>query len=490
MITGQEKTMKFKYKILAINIILLSLAIGVTGYLLVKKNFELTLENQVNYALEESSFIQVNLEYGLLDYIHSSEYRQKSVIDTICWEMGDYLVSHELDFNISYNDYLIFYPESLSIITLPDSLSQIEDYNTRYYSIEKEGKMYYLYTKYIMNLGDNNVSIITKRDISNVYKLKDTQISYLQLTLAIVLVICSVIMYIICSIMTKPLSELNEISEQFAGGNFDSRSNINGTDEIAMLSDKYNYMADSIEQHIDELNDMVKKREQFVADFTHEIKTPMTSIIGYADTIRSKELTRENQIMAADYIFSEGKRLETMSMKLFDLIYLSNNEITKFPISTASLGNEILKSVTPALDKAGIGITASFDEAKIYGDEYLLQSAFINLIDNAKKASSEAAGKNIEFTGEYDEEAHKYMFKVKDYGTGISEENIKNIYDEFFMVDKSRSRQSGGAGLGLSIVNMIITKHDAKIDINSEYGVFTEFNVAFDTEKEVASDGA
>ncbi len=73
MITGQEKTMKFKYKILAINIILLSLAIGVTGYLLVKKNFELTLENQVNYALEESSFIQVNLEYGLLDYIHSSE---------------------------------------------------------------------------------------------------------------------------------------------------------------------------------------------------------------------------------------------------------------------------------------------------------------------------------------------------------------------------------------------------------------------------------
>ena len=81
-------------------------------------------------------------------------------------------------------------------------------------------------------------------------------------------------------------------------------------------------MAQAVSDHVDELNDMVHRREQFVADFTHEIKTPMTSIIGYADTMRSLELPREEQIMALGYIFSEGKRLESMSNKLFDLIYL------------------------------------------------------------------------------------------------------------------------------------------------------------------------
>lgn len=480
--------MKFKYKILAINIILLSIAIGITGYLLVKKNFDLTLENQVNYALEESSLIQANMEYGLLDYINSSTYKQYTIAASIGKEMNNTLSANNVIFNIYYNDELCYHNFSDGTITIPDSLAEKTEYNTRYYSIEHEEKEYFIYTQYFVALKDNKISIVTKRNITNVYKLKDTEIRYLQFMLMLVLVIGTFIMYIICSLMTKPLAELNRVSEQFANGDYKSRSKVKGTDEIAMLSDKYNYMADSIEQHIGELNDMVKRREQFVADFTHEIKTPMTSIIGYADTIRSKELSRENQIMAADYIFSESKRLETMSMKLFDIIYLSNNEITLLPISAASLGTEILKSVTPALDKTGISITSSFDEATIYGDTFLLQSAFINLIDNAKKASTDGGGSNIEFTGTYDKDTQRYVYKVKDYGTGISEENIQNIYDEFFMVDKSRSRQSGGAGLGLSIVNMIISKHSAKIDISSTLGEFTEFTVTFFNIKEAATD--
>ena len=479
--------MKFKYKILAINIILLSVATAVTGFFMVQKNFKMTLNNQINYALEESNFIQANIEINLLSNIYSSSEAINMLLYEILNNINDGLSNDEVEFNVYLNDEAVSYYSYKDItFDIPVALADKTEYGIKYYSIEYEDGLYNIYTIYHLTLPNNNkLSIITKRNISDVYELKNEQINFYEIMLATVLIISSIIMYIICTLMTKPLSTLAETTEKFADGDFTTRSIIRGTDEIAVLSEKYNYMADSIENHIDELNDMVKRREQFVADFTHEIKTPMTSIIGYADTIRSKELSRQNQIMAADYIFSEGKRLEEMSIKLFDLIYLNNNELTLIPISAATLGADIIKSVAPSFNKAGITISSSFDDALLNGDTYLLQSAFIKLLDNARKATVQAEMSNVEFTGTYDKGNNKYIFKVKDYGIGISEENMKNIYDEFFMVDKSRSRRNGGAGLGLSIVNVILKKHFAEINVSSKYGEFTEFTVVFKDASEV-----
>lgn len=478
--------MKFKYKILAINIILLSIATAVIGFFMVQRNFKMTLNNQINYAIEESNFIQANIEINLLNNVYSSASVINMLLYDILGNIDSGLSSDEVEFNVYLNDEPVSYYSYKGTFDIPTALSDETEYGIKYYSIEYEDGMYFIYTGYHLTLSNNNkLYIITKRDISDVYELKNEQINFYEIMLALVLIISTIIMYIICTLMTKPLSKLAETSEKFAKGDFTARSEVKGTDEIAVLSDKYNYMADSIENHIEELNDMVKRREQFVADFTHEIKTPMTSIIGYADTIRSKELSRQNQIMAADYIFSEGKRLEEMSIKLFDLIYLNNNELTLTPISTASLGADIIKSVKPSFDNAKLKISSLFDEATINGDSYLLQSAFINLLDNARKATIEAGRSDVEFIGVYDKENGKYIFKVKDYGVGISEENIKNIYDEFFMVDKSRSRSSGGAGLGLSIVSVILKKHFAEINVSSSYGEFTEFTVVFSNVREV-----
>ncbi|MBQ8924131.1 MAG: ATP-binding protein, partial [Lachnospiraceae bacterium] len=226
---------------------------------------------------------------------------------------------------------------------------------------------------------------------------------------------------------------------------------------------------------IDELNDMIKRRDQFVADFTHEIKTPMTAIIGYADTMRSMDLDDEHRIMALNYIFTEGKRLEDMSMKLFDLIYLKNNDIEHNPISAYALGKDVESSAKPMLDKDNISLMTCFEQGTISGDRELLKTVFINLIDNARKASDKD-GKII-FTGTKEDDA--YIFTVQDFGVGISEQDLDRICDEFYMADKSRSRKKGGAGLGLSLASLILSKHNADLKIESKVGEGTKFIITF-----------
>ena len=251
------------------------------------------------------------------------------------------------------------------------------------------------------------------------------------------------------------------------------------------MSDKFNAMADSVENHIDELNDMLHRRDQFVADFTHEIKTPMTAIIGYADTIRSVDLTRDEQVKAAGYIFSEGKRLEQMSMKLFDLLYIKDRHIEKNKCSARLIGEDVITSTAPILKD--YDVKSDFDNAMIMCEPGLIKTVLINLIDNARKASEEgavievygriiacfASAENDDNDMSHTNETNNcdfYEFSVRDYGIGIPQEDIDRICDEFYMVDKSRARSKGGAGLGLSLANIILQEHDSKLEIVSEVG--------------------
>ncbi len=319
--------------------------------------------------------------------------------------------------------------------------------------------------------------VITRSQITDIYRLMDSQIQYFKLLLVIILCFCSIVMYIISTILTRPLEQLNLTTDSISKGDYSARIAICQNDEVGCLAEKFNDMAASVSSHVDKLQAMVKQREQFVADFTHEIKTPMTSIIGYADMIRSKELTRKRQIMAANYIFSEGKRLETMSGKLFDFIYLNQHEITLHDVHTAGLLNEVAASMQPTLDAKQISLCIDAMPVVIYGDKALLKTAFINILDNARKASS--TGDTIDLTGRLCPDG-TYIFQITDYGIGMSAEDAKRICDEFYMIDKSRPRKEGGAGLGMSLVSIIIAHHHAHLDIDSLLGEGTAIRITFD----------
>ena len=220
---------------------------------------------------------------------------------------------------------------------------------------------------------------------------------------------------------------------------------ITSSTEITELSQSFNTMADYVEDYIEQLKLATQNRDNFIADFTHELKTPLTSVIGYADMLRSYEMEPEQRRECADLIYKEGSRLEALSLNLLNLIVLK---------------------------KYGVKLKLNVEKAEVNAEPSLLKTLLYNLIDNACKASE--SGKPVTLTGYVDSD--RYRFCVTDSGCGIAEDDLAKITEPFYMVDKSRSRSMGGAGLGLSICNEIAKLHGSTLEIVSEVGKGTDIS--------------
>lgn len=468
--------MRFRYKVIMINIAFLSIALGILGFVIIHRNFRQSLDIQTSYAIEENNLIQASIEYRLLEVINQNKYDLAQDLTKAGEETGAQVLSDRSALFILYNDKLLYYSENDENITpdIPETLLDSLELGGKKYLTRKEADGYFLYVASKNIINDANLYIVTRRSAGDTYQLLYSQIRYFLLLMVVVLAVCSVFLYFICTYLTKPMEQLNIITDYIAQGEYRTQAEITSDDEIGMLAKKFNRMALAISEHMEELNVMVRQHEQFVADFTHEIKTPMTTIIGFADTLRSKTMTEERRQLAYQYIYSEGKRLEAMSMKLFDLIYLRDNEIEKSEIETTELAGEITKSMQPVLDRNDITLETEMVSSIIYGEPELLKTVFINLIDNARKASSPHT--KILFRGFPKEDS--YYFQVQDFGCGMNEETKQHICDEFYMADKSRTRAEGGAGLGMSLTALIIQKHGAVMNIQSEVGKGTVITIS------------
>ena len=483
--------MKFRYKVLLVNIVILSLTLSVSGFFIMSRQNRLIMDNQVKNAVVENNLVESAIEYSLLDVINDPSGDVQAQLPGISERIAAGMLSNTSSLFVTYNSKIIYSSEGRDEAPSKDILSSSTG-TRKNYIITKENDKTYIYVISTVYINNATINIITKRDNTDTEQLLNKNIYLFRSLIVIILLASGLIVYFLSKLLTRPLEKLNARTDEFAEGNFASRSTVHSKDEVGLLAAKFNHMADSVEDHIEELGDMIHRRDQFVADFTHEIKTPMTTIIGYADTIRSVDLPREDEVKAANYIFSEGKRLEQMSSHLFDLIYLKEGKLTKQPVNTQALGETVVETVLPAIEKAGITLEADFESASILCDSALLKTAFINLLDNARKATKASDSeegtvdaKKIHFTGKIiqaegeDSENRKYEFIVEDHGIGIAQKDIERICDEFYMVDKSRSRSEGGAGLGMSLVSAILNEHSADLKIESELGVGTRMIVTF-----------
>ncbi len=477
--------MKFRYKVLIINMIIISICLGTVGYLMIVKNFNLALDQQIENSVEENNLFQASIEYELLNIMNNNSYSTNALMDKLT-DAGENVYtnisSNDSDLYVAYKGDIIY---SSSTLSCTDELWTTVDVGKKTYTINKVDKSYYISVSSCTLLMDEKLNIINQRDITAIYTMMEQQAAYYNILLVVVLIICSVFMYILSTLLTKPLEKLQKTSESFGNGDYQARVSINSRDEVGQLADTYNSMADSVEDHMEELKNMVTRQEQFVADFTHELKTPMTSIIGYADTLRSRDLTKEQQVMAASYIFSEGQRLEAMSMKLFEFIYTKQHSITPKKLNTKKLMTEVVSSIEPLYQDKKVTLTSNMCNSYINGDLDLLKSAFINLLDNARKASQ--PGKEVIFSCQDSDDA--VTITVKDFGSGIPKEHLEKICDAFYMVDKSRSRKEGGAGLGLSLAALVFDAHKATMNIESQVDIGTEFSIKFPLyQEEVTTD--
>lgn len=285
----------------------------------------------------------------------------------------------------------------------------------------------------------------------------------------ITVAVCIGAMLLISYFVSRPVRTLTRATKLIEEGQYDVRADVRSYDEIGDLAISFNTMAEAIEQKVTALEGYAKQQKDFVANFSHELKTPMTSIIGYADMLRSAELDEEDAFMASNFIFSEGKRLEALSLKLMDLVVLDKNEFELTRGYARRVLGHVMAVVTPMLEQHGLILITSIEQYQILYEKDLLLTLITNLIDNARKASE--AGKTIELTGRKQE--GRYRITVTDHGIGIPEEELNRITEAFFMVDKSRSRAQHGAGLGLAIGNKIAQLHGSELHFESKVGVGT-----------------
>ncbi len=285
-------------------------------------------------------------------------------------------------------------------------------------------------------------------------------------------VVSMLLIFLVTKRVLRPLKELQRAAQDISQGELGRRADIRTGDEIGIVARAFNRMAERIEDQVSELSKVSERRRQMLGSLTHELKTPMTSIIGYSDTLLHVNLKKQQQQRALWHIREECSRLERLGSKLMNLMGLyENDSISMEETDMEELFAQVERMERYHLEQMGMTLvcTCSMEGRRLDGD--LFESLLINLIDNAAKASREGDQIFLEGTGK--------RITVRDTGCGIPQEEIGRVTEAFYMVDKARSRRAGGCGLGLALCNMIAHLHGAELEIESQVGVGTAVSVVF-----------
>lgn len=343
------------------------------------------------------------------------------------------------------------------------------------YVINKTEGKHYLETMSVLKVNDKKYYISIMRDIEQIYNWRDQMTFQYMAILAVALVVSGVLSYVTAKKIAKPIVKLTRTTKNMAIGNYSVRADVKNGGEIGVLTKNFNTMADAMEKNIRQLEDAARAKEEFTASFAHELKTPLTAIVGYSDMLRSMELDKKDITEFSNYIFTQGKRLEKLSYTMMDLISIDKKNIEINSLSMKRLIQKVSETVRPLLKQKKIHYKVTVEEAKIQGNSELLISLFTNIIDNSRKAVEENG--NILVNGKRNGDT--YSLSIADDGCGMEESEIKKITEAFYMIDKSRARKEGGAGIGMALCEKIVNVHKAQWNISSEPGKGTEVTITF-----------
>lgn len=455
--------MKFSYKILLTTIITMAAALGISGFLFVNYVFDTSMEREVEQAMNESSILQFAFETAALNIPSKYDVLQDNTIEQI---------GRNLEAGGSDSDRLLRLSDEerrplyagVGFVEDTDFLEQVDAENRIWQVILEDGH-YYVQTGTVINALDRVIYLETMKDVTDVFEERTQGFAvYRKVTLAM-LVCSSLAMLLISFWLTGPIRLLTRATKAMTHGDYGYRAKLVSNDELGQLTKDFNQMANALEENIHKLEEEVQSREEFIAAFSHELKTPLTAIIGYADLLRSHRLDEEKAFLSANYIYTEGKRLETMSFRLLDLIVTRRGEVEMQTVDVKVLF-EYLREIYGVYTDTDMRFSFDYDPGTVRVEQNLMKTVLINLVDNACKASE--PGSAVEVIGETREQG--YWFAVKDYGVGIPKDECRKITEAFYMVDKSRSRQRNGAGLGLALCAEILKLHGSELVIESELG--------------------
>ena len=454
--------MKFRYKVTICMISLIALIFGIGGTVLLYMSFNNSLERE-----KVSATKSFNMLINTFSFVNQASR----------WTTTDE-ISEDFDKIVNQNDFFdtarlckdkdVIYKKN-NKVQIMDDLSELVGSDKAAYKIICRDTNYYIQLCSEVKVEGADIYVDVLYDISQIYEQRGEQQKLYGIIFLIMVACSAVFSYVLAYILTKPISRLKRTASSISQGQYELRSDVCTNDEIGELAAEFNHMTDALVDKMEELNAAMERQSQFIGNFTHELKTPMTSIIGYADLLRRQTLSDEDKMEATNYLFSESKRLERLSIKMLELI-VAEGEDHEFGLHNPSyLIEEIVKHYAAPFEKQGIRIETSCQAGTCRIEADFFTSMVINLLENARRSMENGGTIKINLLmTEYGCELW-----IIDSGCGIPAEKLTHITEAFYRVDKARSRSFGGAGLGLSLCERIAKLHNGSLEIKSTVGVGT-----------------
>lgn len=318
--------------------------------------------------------------------------------------------------------------------------------------------------------GERYGTVFAVTPVLVVNELLSTVIKIFLAAAVVPLIIMFIAIYIMTYRLTKPLKLMSQASRAMAKGDFSKRILVMSDDEIGELAVSFNMMTNSLAQ-------LEGMRKSFVANVSHELKTPMTTIGGFIDGILDGTIEPEKQSYYLGIVSDEVKRLSRLVQSMLSMARLESGEFSLKPelFDLSALLCSIVISQEQRIEQKKLNIIGldGLENISVNADRDLLHQAIYNLVDNAIKFSEE--GGNISF--ELKTENKKTALTVINTGKGIPEKELPFVFERFYKVDKSRSASKNSTGLGLYIVKTIITAHGGTVAVSSKENEFTAFKV-------------
>lgn len=456
--------MKLWLKISLLAIIMVTLATGVCSLLMLlrsgQSNLDLAVQNTLTDQQVRGASWRTAMEKALDPGYSVTAQRS----------LARYLIDQFADENtiLLSDDDFIYNATRID----PGAFLPVEE-DAQHYIIEDIEGRFLLIAGSRIAVNETPYDLYVVKDISGVYAgVEALSIQYALINLAVILA-AGLVIILSVRLVLRPVASLKRNAGSIAAGVYDKRVDVGENDEIGELAAHFNTMAEAVERHVGELKEEAERRTLFMSALTHELKTPMTSISGNAQTLLRTKMDESEREDALFRIDAECMRIERLSQKLMQLIVLHRNgDIRLERQSVEGVLESVRLSCAEQLKQRGLTLRMTNHMDSLVMDRDLFGSLLINLIDNAGKASR--PGDTIEISAQGD------TISVIDHGKGIPPDELKRITQPFYMVDKSRSRKAGGIGLGLALAEEIARLHGARLVFESELGRGTTVMVVFD----------
>ena len=458
--------MSYRLKLILTISVLIALTFSAGGTILISVSFQNSLETETQAALNDFQGIQNTLFLlnsmgsqtgfdNLREALDSMAEQKVGRWQALCLKAGDHTIYQ------SRGELLMGYAlpalstSQCSYIRLDDSYGQG------------------LLAQSTIAAGSEKLVLTARFDFSSLYRTRESQNRIYLAAYAAVVTLGILAAVVLSFTMTRRLRRLTTAVRKIAGGDLTTRSRIASSDEFGQLSRDFDAMADKLQETLSRMELDMARQESFMGAFAHELKTPMTAIIGFADLLRQGNLDESTRMTAANYIFTEGRRLEKLSFKLLELIVLRKDAIAMKRVWLNRYLEEIERALAPSLREKGIRLVCRAEQARAVLEPDLVKSLLYNLIDNASKAMDQGGIIGVKATAI----PGGCQFYVADNGRGMEEKELARITEAFYRVDKSRSRAQGGAGLGLALCKQIVELHNGSIHFDSKPGAGTQVTV-------------